>query len=309
MIVWLDEALSRFLSRSTKFSRYLPDLEWGELEKNHRMPSLGRHLVSSSNSTVANDSSISIVESKELDKTANIREIVGKILDISATDIVDNVPLTSYGLDSLSASRLSFLLGPFGQVSQLQLLGGSSLQEVVNLINGTNAADYEGLASAQLTTETEISKGAALIEWLHILQDTLSSAKVNNLASTHPGLDVVVVTGTTGVLGTYILRDLLINTQVQKVYAFNRPSRDGKALLVRQKQAFAHCGLDAFLLVSSPKLVLVSGDLTAPDMGIPAALKSKVRAVGMMGRARAHFLSRKILSETTHIIHNGLYLI
>ncbi|KAF5355374.1 hypothetical protein D9757_013348 [Collybiopsis confluens] len=289
MIIWLSDALSRFVSQGARFSRYVPDLEWGELDKNHGMPLLGRHLVPSSyNPTITIGSGITIGKSNEIDEHASIREIIKQTLDISLTDFVDNVPLSSYGLDSLLASRLSFLLRPFVQVSQLQLLAGITLREVIKMMRkAQEAASDEGFAITQSTQDTEISKGAVLDRWLEVLQKMLLSTDVDTSGNAQQGLDVVFVTGTTGVLGTYILHNLLLNPEVRKVYAFNRPARDGRAPLAKQAQAFIDCGLDRSLLDSSPKLVLVNGDLTTPDMGIPAVLKDK------------------ILSETTHIIHNA----
>ena len=56
--------------------------------------------------------------------------IVCRILDLKEEDISLAVPLTNYGLDSLSASALSFALRPLLAISQLQLLADISIQDL-----------------------------------------------------------------------------------------------------------------------------------------------------------------------------------
>ena len=55
-----------------------------------------------------------------------------------------------------------------------------------------------------------------------------------------------MVTGTTGALGSHILKHLLLETSVVEVYAFNRSSSAPEA----QKAAFESNGLDINLLNS-----------------------------------------------------------
>ncbi|KAF9034495.1 acetyl-CoA synthetase-like protein [Hymenopellis radicata] len=96
--------------------------------------------------------------------------------------------------------------------------------------------------------------------------------------------DVVLVTGTTGSLGSATLARLVQSSAVKKVYAFNRPSKGSPGLLDRQRQALESKGYDP-AIASSPKVVLVEAEITENGLGVDAAL------------------DREIRRSVTHIIH------
>nr|F8P9P5.2 RecName: Full=Adenylate-forming reductase Nps11; AltName: Full=Benzoic acid reductase; AltName: Full=Nonribosomal peptide synthase-like enzyme 11; Short=NRPS-like [Serpula lacrymans var. lacrymans S7.9]ANX99775.1 benzoic acid reductase [Serpula lacrymans] len=87
---------------------------------------------------------------------------------------------------------------------------------------------------------------------------------------------VVLLTGSTGGLGSYLLASLLENEQVSLVYAFNRSSKDGKSSEERQKAGFEDRGLDIALL-SSPKLRYIEGDAAQDKLGLGDATYDKLR--------------------------------
>ncbi|PPR02100.1 hypothetical protein CVT24_011234 [Panaeolus cyanescens] len=72
--------------------------------------------------------------------------------------------------------------------------------------------------------------------------------------------EVVLVTGTTGSLGAYVLAYLLDNPQVIRVYAFNRPGIKAKSHLERHIQSFSDAGLNLETLNDS-RLTFVEGNL------------------------------------------------
>ncbi|PCH42381.1 hypothetical protein WOLCODRAFT_17681 [Wolfiporia cocos MD-104 SS10] len=82
------------------------------------------------------------------------------------------------------------------------------------------------------------------------------------------GGDVVLLTGSTGSLGCYILALLASDPGVSRVYALNRPSRNGVALRERQRLALTERELDAGI-VETGKTVLLEGDMTLPNLGVP----------------------------------------
>ena len=99
--------------------------------------------------------------------------------------------------------------------------------------------------------------------------------------------EVILITGSTGSLGSLILEQLLHLPSVRRVYALNRPARKGAmSLKERQARALEEQGLDAGL-VDSEKLVLVEGDITAKDLGIDKELYVE------------------LLGNVTTVIHNG----
>lgn len=84
---------------------------------------------------------------------------------------------------------------------------------------------------------------------------------------------VVVVTGTTGRLGSHILSQLLADTSVITVYALNRGPLS--KILHRQEAAFDRWKLDGSALKNS-KLVLLEADLSRPDLGISNDVHAEV---------------------------------
>lgn len=77
---------------------------------------------------------------------------------------------------------------------------------------------------------------------------------------------VVLLTGSTGGLGSYLLASLLSHEDVVAVYAFNRPS--SKSMIQhRQRAAFEDRGLDTAHL-DSAKLIYIEGDMTRPNLSL-----------------------------------------
>jgi len=95
---------------------------------------------------------------------------------------------------------------------------------------------------------------------------------------------VVLVTGTTGYLGSHLLAQLLESDSFTKVYALNRPS--SSSLVTRQQTSFTKRGLDTGLLEMS-KLVLLEGDLNEKLLGLSEEVYNTIQ------------------KELTLIIHNG----
>jgi len=82
--------------------------------------------------------------------------------------------------------------------------------------------------------------------------------------------EVLLVTGTTGALGTTILAQLVANESISKVYALNRKG-SGKTLKERQTESLVDRGYDAGV-ASSSKIVLVEGDPSAAGLGLSEEL-------------------------------------
>ncbi|KAJ3996524.1 male sterility protein-domain-containing protein [Lentinula boryana] len=99
--------------------------------------------------------------------------------------------------------------------------------------------------------------------------------------------EIVLLTGSTGNLGCYILASLLSKDHVRRVYTFNRKSTD-RNIMERHKDQFEDKELNVALL-SSPKLVLLEGDITLPGLGLSEKVINKLQ------------------QELTAIIHNAWY--
>jgi hypothetical protein len=98
-------------------------------------------------------------------------------------------------------------------------------------------------------------------------------------SSTFTGLggDVVLVTGTTGALGCYLLAKLVDDSAVSRIYAINRVRRKGQGSLVNaQKSALIDRGLDSEAILVSKKLHLLEADVTLPRFALPEDVYDEV---------------------------------
>ena len=91
--------------------------------------------------------------------------------------------------------------------------------------------------------------------------------------------ETVIVTGTTGRLGSHLLAQLLARKDVQHVYALNRATASStKSLDVRSREAFRMWGLDDSLL-NSEKVSFHVANLTQPHLGLEDDVYEEVRSV------------------------------
>ncbi|KAL0574371.1 hypothetical protein V5O48_007572 [Marasmius crinis-equi] len=95
----------------------------------------------------------------------------------------------------------------------------------------------------------------------------------------------VLLTGSTGSFGTYLLADLISDASISRIYALNR-AKSNESLEGRQRKAFMERGIDEKLLKSG-KLRLIEGNLLVPEFGIPPELYKEME------------------DSVTHVIHNA----
>ncbi|KAF7289315.1 General substrate transporter [Mycena indigotica] len=95
----------------------------------------------------------------------------------------------------------------------------------------------------------------------------------------------VLLTGSTGGLGSEILSQLLQDPRITKIYALNRPMHT-KGSLQRQADAFHVRGLDITGL-NAQKLVFIEAHAHEPDLGVDVGLYKELKA------------------SVSHIIHNA----
>jgi hypothetical protein len=111
----------------------------------------------------------------------------------------------------------------------------------------------------------------------------------NTCSSTGPPLggSAILITGTTGSLGSSLLEALISSKDVTKIYALNRPASNGEALDVRQRRSFVERGLDETLL-SSKKVVLLESDLCGLGMGLSRDILEEVNDLPPVGCLGPH---------------------
>ncbi|KAG6867617.1 hypothetical protein C0993_000498 [Termitomyces sp. T159_Od127] len=91
-----------------------------------------------------------------------------------------------------------------------------------------------------------------------------------------PKNKVVLLTGSTGNLGSEILVELLLDPSVERVYALNRAARGSATILERHTERFVDKALDVELL-RSDRLVFVEGDTAMLHLGLSDELYNKIR--------------------------------
>ncbi|KAJ6492293.1 hypothetical protein C8R45DRAFT_1137473 [Mycena sanguinolenta] len=173
----LEDGL-RKLRDGQAFSRYIPDMDWDSLHARYPLPPSFHHLLSShQQSTRPKPTDIKAEE--------DVLQIVLSVLEVEKEDFEFHRPLLSYGLDSLSATKLATALQPFVQVSQVQLLAGISWAELQPGLGQTSsgsppaAADYRA-ARDILTTmlgvdERDFDENVPLLSYG---LDSLSASKL-----------------------------------------------------------------------------------------------------------------------------------
>lgn len=111
-------------ARGDRFSNYIPDVAWNTVERDLGLTPATRHLFVEKSCT---DST------SQADREAGMEQILAAILtslDVSKSDFSPDRPLTSFGLDSFAATRISHGLRPYVNISQMQLLGGITWEQI-----------------------------------------------------------------------------------------------------------------------------------------------------------------------------------
>ncbi|KIK61181.1 hypothetical protein GYMLUDRAFT_225393 [Collybiopsis luxurians FD-317 M1] len=112
----------RKLRLGRDFKQYIPDLKWTAIEKHMgSLPPSCRHLTSTTEKFSCDD-----IDTASLATDQRPLEVLLSLLDVSSAEFDPSLPLTTYGLDSIGAAKIAAALRPYGPISQMQLLGGSS---------------------------------------------------------------------------------------------------------------------------------------------------------------------------------------
>ncbi|KAF9553112.1 hypothetical protein CPC08DRAFT_822512 [Agrocybe pediades] len=110
------------------FNCYVPDFDWSKVQQHLGPSRIYGHLVQEVSRM--NGAEREVGENALPDMHQTLKDIVLNFIDVSKDDFSPSVPFISYGLDSLSAGRLSQALSPYIRITQLQLLAMVSLQDL-----------------------------------------------------------------------------------------------------------------------------------------------------------------------------------
>ncbi|KAG5729986.1 Linear gramicidin synthase subunit D [Termitomyces sp. T112] len=91
-----------------------------------------------------------------------------------------------------------------------------------------------------------------------------------------PCHDIVLLTGSTGGLGSYILEALVRDINVVRIYALNRPPTGGTNTREKQSAALENRSIDHSVL-DSPKVVFIDGDTSHHNLDLSAVHYEELR--------------------------------
>jgi hypothetical protein len=154
--------------------------------------------------------------------------------------------------------------------------------------------------------ETTITKMTAMVE--EFTSFPLPAKTTTNVRPNGAPTDqVFLITGTTGGLGSHLLRDACECEKVVRVYAFNRPQKKA-SLVQRQRDVLREYGLDESI-IDTEKIVLLEGDLMAENFGLEQSVYQEASNIPEL---KLKLLSKRLsllqlADSVTHIIHNGMF--
>ena len=211
-----------------------------------------------------------------------LRETIRDILNLTPeTDTLDDGDdFFEFGMNSLQATRLQYrLVASSGnredEHSSVPVISRnfayshptiSSMQKALT----SNAWDNE--RNGVLSIDPETRRTAAMLDtverYCHPFATMEGRASSSGLTTvSDPENKIVVITGSTGNLGSNILYTLAIDPKVSLIYCLNRKSATDSDPMNRQDKAFRKAGI-CFPIYAWSKIQLVEVELQKPDFGL-----------------------------------------
>lgn len=208
--------------------------------------------------------------------------LLGKLLNVDIETVDDTMFLSTLGLDSLSASKLSaILMSEFGAtVTQLQLLGPVSVAALRDIVADATAGGEEGEAPKEAAAPAKKAAAApakvntaplatfdyaAEVDKLDDLPKTVTHLEAFDASKLEPGVaQEVLVTGATGFLGSSALEAVLEAFPKAHVTALVRGTAEEG--MQRIKDMATKRELKSLKHLN--RVSAVSGDVTEPHLGL-----------------------------------------
>ncbi|TFK49392.1 hypothetical protein OE88DRAFT_1662947 [Heliocybe sulcata] len=254
--------------------QYVPSFDWQKVAVNMGLSRTFEHLLPETSVTVSEDTPGS----------SSVKDIVCKILEVAPDDLAPDVPLTAYGLDSLSATSLSSALAPIVAISQIQLLADVTLQQLEARVEETGSVKSSPGEPTIGHPEDEARELRAMVEKFSAEFPAVEPPLDNTVSASTSR--VIVLTGTLGSLGAHMLARSLCALNIDKIYALLRKSDSAQSPFVRQQEALQARGINAAIL-NSDKLELLEAVLTEPHLGLSEEVYERIRG------------------SVTHVVHMG----
>ncbi|KAI8803284.1 polyketide synthase [Cladochytrium replicatum] len=208
-----------------------------------------------------------------------VSAIVSKLLKVDPVQLEDNVTLSSLGLDSLLASRLSVILdAEFGiHVTQMQLLGGVTVAALQGLVTNKSTSTSEQAQSDPDAIASALSANPQLLESImYDYAEDIDKLDEWNFSATGvapvdltrltPDHEItILLTGATGFVGSCALVKLLERFPKAKVICLVRAPTSTAALERIKSSAIKH---QTSAEADMSRIVAVPGNIALLRLGL-----------------------------------------
>ncbi|KAK7030388.1 hypothetical protein VNI00_014132 [Paramarasmius palmivorus] len=238
--------------------------------------------------TAENSTQPEISPPKNWDTTSStdfVRAVVNKVLPY---EVQDDADLFRHGCDSLQATwiRNSLLRGlresinlDFRQSAKNFVYDYPSIAQLGNFLSSIARNGFPEVAR-----ESVMKRVQEMYDIAGECSKDFDQVECQP-RNKHGNGKVVLVTGTTGGFGSYLLESLVADESVSTIYAINRSNKK-VTLMDRQRQALREKEIDESILHSA-KLKILEGDMRKKDFSMEKETFEKMR------------------NSVTHIIHNA----
>jgi len=209
--------------------------------------------------------------------------LLGQISDIRpGICLTTNDDLFEQGMDSLSATILRRRI--VGAMQRTELQKAAQLVTQTIIYNKPRVALLTQFLVSVIANPDEFVATTCRAEAIELMISKYARGLSADLTLTSSGSSdisdsdeaVVLITGTTGNLGSQLLEALLRDGRVQTVYALNR--RGQKSMVERHVARFTDKGLDIGLL-SSDRVVFLEGESSQRNLGLDDKIYDEVRGM------------------------------
>ncbi|KAJ7127865.1 hypothetical protein C8R44DRAFT_873640 [Mycena epipterygia] len=212
-----------------------------------------------------------------------VRSTIGRVQMGSSSDLPkDGDDLFEHGLDSLQVPLVRNALAQGLMKTGIDCRNLESNMVYTHPTISSLAQFISGYASKQnqAVQPARESKAIVMRSMLTEFTSPFPLYSSNGAAGERSEIpeDIILITGSTGTLGSHVLAVLLDNPGVTRIYVLNRISKghDIEAMRARQTTAFGRQGIPE-IYAKSPKISYLAGDITVPGLGLNPAIQQKMR--------------------------------
>lgn len=212
------------------------------------------------------------------DPRSVIRDVVAQALNW------DDIDFFQSGMDSLGALRLQKALKKQGiNIALNRIYENSTVSRLAEMVQ---ASSVESKSTGKIDDSVATAGLKAMLDDLRRRVDTISETSWKEKDFSTTRRKQVLLTGSTGAIGSHLLDRLMADPEVERIYCFNRTTDAS----VRQAKISASHGLQSDFSISgsgNDRVVFVTGDLAKSNFGTSKEMYKTLH------------------ENVTHVIHNA----